>query len=190
MDNDNKIKPLLGTFELALFMAQGVERFPVTVSAAKRSFAIPIILLFLWVYPLYLVPTEVLGQRGYGELITIHGSILVLHLAVFCTLLWFIAQKLGKIEYFWSVVTMNNYVSIISFIMMLPLFIMVITGHHSWDDVFGGLLLISFYELALTAYVITRGLNVPWQFGTGLAFLSMFIWDGASTTIFALSGIH
>ncbi|GEM_PF-3543339 len=186
---DREFKPLLGTFELALFMAAGVKRFPVNPRAARISFLVPIALLFFWVYPLHRVPTEILGERGYGELVLIHGGILAIHLTVFLFILWAVARQLGKAESFWPVVTMNNFCSIAGFVLMLPLFAMVIAGRHTWEEIFNALILISFYELALTAYVITRGMNVPWQFGTGLAFVSMFIANSASTTVFALAGI-
>jgi len=171
-------------------MEAGVRRFPVTRQATKYSFLIPAFLLFLWVYPLYLVPTAILGERSYSEMVLIHSAILVLQVSVFFTLLWAVSKRLGKAEEFWPVVTMINCSSIAGFVLMVPLFAMVMTGHHSWEEVFNALLLVSFYELALTSYIITRGMKVPWQFGTGLAFLGMFVYHAASATVFTLIGVQ
>lgn len=193
-DNRNKdamaVNPLLGTLELALFMDAGVKRFSNTVDAAKRSFVIPFFLMLFWVYPLSVVPTEIMGARSYGNLVFIHGLTLVLSIAISCTLLWKVAQKLEKSDKFWRVVMMINFTSLTAFAVTCPLLLSVLAGAHTWGDVFGGLILITYYELAIVAYIITRGLAVPWQFGAGLSFLFMFVDNASISTVFYLTGVQ
>lgn len=188
--NVQTANPLLGTFELSLFMAAGMKRFPDTAIAAKRSFVLPFFLMLFWVYPLSVVPTEIMGVRSYGDLVFIHGLSILLSLVFSCTALWFVAEKLGKADRFWRVVMMINFTSLTAFAVMFPLLLSVLAGAHSWSDVFGGFILITYYQLAIVAYIITRGFTVPWQFGGGLAFLLLFINNTATATVFYMTGVQ
>ena len=185
-NNAPEHRPFLGAFELALFMKSSIERFPSSRKAALKSFLVPLGLLFLWVYPFSVVPTDILGERTYPELILMHLMVLCLHFPLTCLLLWYLLIHLDKTDRFWRMVSIFNYANLIGFTVTAPLLITVLNGHHTWDEIFSALILISYYEVGIMAYALTRGLSVPWQFGTGLAFLSTFIWDGAWTTVFSI----
>jgi hypothetical protein len=182
-------KPLMGTLELALFLSKGVTRFPRSKNAAILSFIVPITLMLIWVYPTSIVPTEVMGDRSYFDILLIHISIMTLHLGLFYSALWFILSYLKYAEKFCTLICIGNFISLVSFVLIMPLCIMVVKGAYSWEEIYGALIVISCYELAICAFAITKLLEVPWQFGAGIAFLSVFIWHGVSTSIHTFLGI-
>jgi hypothetical protein len=187
--NDTLKNALKGTFELALFFKHGISRFPEDKRSALYSFLLPVFLLLIWVYPLKLVPTEILGQRGYFELVTIHLLILALFAAVFYLMLWLFVKYLGKTEKYWHLLIMNNFIGLISFTFIIPLEILVLLGFHSWEDIFGALIIILCYELSIAGFVIVKTLNVPWQLGASFALLGLFVHDVSQQTIYSLLGI-
>ena len=187
--NSGKYAPLLGTLELALFLPAAPSRFPPDAVLAIKSILIPAGLLFLWMYPLYVVPTDVMGERGYFELVFFHLSVLVIHLVLFLIILWKILIYLKKSEFFWLLITMNNFSSLIGFAVCAPMLIMVVKGIHSWDDVVFLLIAVSVYEFAIISYCYARALTIPWQLAVGIGFIFMFARDISWSILAKLFGI-
>lgn len=188
--NNPKKNVWLGTLEAGLFMEKSVRLFPDDKKAGLLSFLVPLLLPFFWVYPLAVVPTQRMGDRGYFGLLSIHLPIEILVIAVFFPILWGVTKFLNKTEHFWRTVVMCNFIGIAEFALMVPLLAMVMLGIHSWDEIYAMLIVVMFYQIALTGFVIAYSLNVPWQFAGGLAFMTMFIDQSVSKTVFFLMGIE
>ncbi len=182
-------KILLGTFETALFLDKGIQRFPHGKNDAIISLALPLLLMPLWVTAFYLEPTPKLGEQSYIWLLGVHALKLFFQLVIFYGMIWEVSRALKKTEGFRLFVTSRNYVALASFIVSAPLILMAVTGAHSWSELFPMFIAIMFYEIALTAFIAAYALNVPWQLAGGIGFLSLFVNEAVSSTLFYFVGI-
>ena len=184
------MKPvLLGTLELALFMDRGAQRFPNNVKLALKSFLVPFALLPLWVYPLYAEPTERLGPRGYAELIAIHGTVMAFYIAALLGLVWTIAHYMKRMDRFWAYVTALNFLSLAGFILTAPLLVMVVTGVHTWEEMYAILVAAALYEFALAGFAAAYILNIPWQLAASLSCFALVLHQLTAQTVFYIIGI-
>jgi len=100
-----------------------------------------------------------------------------------------VARRLKKAGEFWLFFTARNYASLAGFAISAPLILMIITGTHGWSDLFPMFIAIMFYEIALTAFIAACALNIPWQLAGGIGFLSLFVNEAVSKTLFYLAGV-
>ncbi len=184
------MKPvLLGALELALFMDRGAQRFPNSRPLAIKSFLVPFALLPLWIYPLHVLPTERLGERAYGELLLLHGMIMAFYIATLLGLVWTIAHYMKRMDRFWAFVTALNFLSLAGFTLTAPLLIMVVTGVHTWEELYAILVAAALYEFALVGFAAAYILNIPWQLAASLSCFALVLHQLTAETVFYVLGI-
>lgn len=179
----------LGVFEVGLFLKAGVGRFPADKRAAVISFWTVAVSTLLTTILFYYAPSERLGSRSFSDLLFLYTMINALEVAVFFTGTYYVAKMLKKTVHFWQFVTAMNYALLVPALVTLPLAVTVLTGAHSWEEIYNLLIVVFFYGLALRGFVATFSMRVPWEFGASIGFFAMFIHQAVAETVFALWGI-
>lgn len=160
----------LGCFEILLFMSSGVERFDSIASQAVKSFIMPLILL-----PLFLVVTVGMSA-GYNFylLLSLHSLRVIFTSIMFLTVVYFMSRQLGRDEHFFRFVTVNNWMSIPSFLMVLPiLFGLLLGSNFSGFESYAIFITLAGY--VYTAFIATRSFRLPWELGGFIGVVSMAI---------------
>lgn len=177
---------LLGTLELSLFLTKGASRMPQDRQTAINSFAVPFVLLPIWIYAFYLEPTPLMGEQSYSWLFWVHLLSSVLEIVGFYAVLWLIVAKFERKDKFWTFVTAKNFSSLVGFVISAPLVLLVLNGSNTWEEVFPMFVVLAFYEVALTAFISTFTLSIPWQMGGGIGFFSFLLTEQITGTVIDL----
>lgn len=173
----NFINHLLGTLEIALFMPGGAKRFGDSLSAMKRSFLIPLMIL-----PLTLI--TVLAAHPAGSaldnstaqiLMVIYSLRLFVYLGLFLAAVYLMAKGMDRLDGFRRFAIANNWLTIPAAILMLPLIVMFINGHYSWSEIYPLMVVITLYSYAYTGFMAAHVLRLPWEMAGFIMVVGMAI---------------
>lgn len=167
---------LLGCLEITLFMPVGVERFRTSGKALAHSFIIPVIVALISGLALLSVhsQSELSGiSSEFVFFVAISRAFVCL--AVFLGVMYLIAQKLDKGEYFKRFVIINNWLCIPQLLMVLPILGLYHAGIHEWKSIQALLILTALYSYAYSAFMITHAFRIPWELAGSMAILSLAI---------------
>lgn len=177
--NDSKRfgQALLGAMELALFMKQGVDRFPSDFSAMLKSFLIPLIFMPLSFIGLYYSQ----GQRPeladisfeYLSVLFIGKDVITLILGL--AMIYGFAKYYDRTQYFYLTITAGNWASIFPTLLFIPVLYTMSMGWHSWEEAYPVTIVFSLYTYVLAAFILTFSLKIPWEMAGFLAICGMAI---------------
>lgn len=165
------LSSLLGCFEVFLFMGQSIERFSDTRGGAIRSFAVPLILLPFSLSILVLKPSEYPAEL----IVSIHGIRFLISLTLTLTAVYFISKGLGRHERFYAFVSASNWISVISFVLLLPCIAFLVQHPGEWEPMRSYAIFITIYSYVLLAYVAKLALRLNWYLGGFIAIVCLGI---------------
>lgn len=161
---------LLGCFEILLFMKSGIERFETSKASAIKSFVIVLLLFPISVITIMAIKNEsnlsliVLSEAGHMIGATV----------IFLGFLYYFMKQYNKEEHFWRFITISNWMSIPSLIMLTPIFIGLVTGvemqHFASFAIFMTLL-----GYVYKGFVLAHCFKIPWELGGFVAIISLAI---------------
>lgn len=167
----------LGAMECALFMKQGISRFNNDFGSMLKSFLIPLAFLPLSFIGLYFSQ----GQRP--ELAGIsyeYLAVLFLGKTFFTTLIglamiYGFAKYYDRLQYFYLTVSAGNWATILPTLFFIPVLYSLSMGWHSWEEIYPITIVFSIYGYALTGFILTYALKIPWEMAGFLAICGMAI---------------
>ncbi len=169
---------LLGTFEVALFMREGPNRFGNTRDEAFRSFLIPTFLFPASAMAFFLSGApESIGATENTLLMLLSLRIVFFWALFFGTVAW-ILRRVDHMNHFYRFVVAANWVAIPTTVIFMPVLWMLVSGAYSWDQLYPFTMFLVFYGYALIAYAAVYALIVPWEFAMFIAMICMVISDG------------
>tara|TARA_B100000242_G_scaffold197639_1_gene142896 strand:- start:1165 stop:1953 length:789 start_codon:yes stop_codon:yes gene_type:complete len=167
---------LLACLETALFMKQGAERFSVSYIGMKRSFIIPFLILPLSIMTMIAAhPDSNLSMNAMQVLALIYGLRVVLYLAVFCTIMYFMAKNMNRMSSYCRFITANNWLVIPAAVLMLPLSLGFMGGHYEWSEVYPMMVCFTLYSYAYTAFMAAHVLRIPMELAAFVSICSMAV---------------
>ena len=164
---------LLGALEIALFMPEARARFNNDYNEARRSFLIPLLLFPLTLLLIYFSPES--AHKSAGNLALLYGLRLLINWAVFLGVVYMIARKINRKDYFLPFVTANNWITMPTTAAFLPVIWMMTTGSHSWEELYPFMVCLLFYGYGCTAYIAAQTLRIPWELAGFIAVLAMTV---------------
>ncbi len=166
---------LIGALEVALFIPDARKRFGNTTGEAVRSFFVPLLLLPIGVFMIYLQP-EFLNLKKFANGFTIlYCFEAAISLCAFVFFVRWIAQKIGRLEHFNQFVIALNWLFVPSTLLLMPIFVMLLTGMHSWHELYPLSICAVVYTYSFMGYMAKCILRVPWEIGGFLAIVSLMI---------------
>jgi hypothetical protein len=169
---------LIGIFETFLMMPEAVNRFSSDRQDALKSFIFPLLL-----YPFVLWSFAETNHTGDPAAFALHAVTSWGGMFLFYAVIYAIARGMKKLEYFWQFLTMANTVYILSFVLLLPIFLTVF--FHSTGTTFFQQYWIFYIiaDMAFTAFVLTKSLRLNWPLGIFLASINLFFSDVGSQLV-------
>lgn len=167
----------LGAMEVNLFMRQGLARFPQDAHTMAWSFLVPLALMPITALALYATQDqrpELSGISvaymmalflGKGAANTIIGLLV----------LYVFAKAYNRLERVCHVITLGNWAGLWPSLIFFPAVLALLSGWCSWEQLYPVSVVFSLYAYVLSAYILTRGLFIPWEMGGFLAIIGMAI---------------
>ena len=91
------------------------------------------------------------------------------------TLMYFFAKWMDRSKFFFDYLAAGNWVIIPGMIPSLFLTAIILNGGQDWMGIYMLATLHILYGLAVSAFLITRLLNIPWELGGAIAIFSLAI---------------
>lgn len=167
---------LLACLETALFMKQGAERFSVSYIGMKRSFIIPFLVLPISIATMIAAHPEGNLSGGTMQALAImYGLRTVLYLAVFCTIMYFMAKNMNRMSNYCRFITANNWLVIPAAVLMLPLSLAFMGGYYEWAEIYPMMVCFTLYSYAYTAFMAAHVLRIPLELAAFVSICSMAV---------------
>lgn len=163
--------PLLGAVETAIFMPQFTERFGNDFQSMLKSFLVPLIMMPLTYIGLYLSHHEQpeIAHLPYSQVASMFfiKSLFVMGLSFL--IIYGFAKVYERLDNFYLTITAGNWSGVFPTLLFLPVLCSMWMGVHSWEEAYPISIVFAIYGYAVAAFVLTRGLNIPWEMGGFLA---------------------
>lgn len=161
---------LLGCFEIFLFMSQGLQRFDRSASAAVKSFLIPLVLS-----PVLLALLAAFSSGfSFTYLMTLHSVRVLITSLLFLGVVYLMIRQYGREEHFMRFVTVNNWMTIPSTILLLPVVVCLMLGmdRTAYENY---ALFITLAGYVYTGFIISKSFKLPWEMGAFIAIMGLAI---------------
>lgn len=192
----NKIR---SAFEFALFIREAEDTFRgTTLRGALKSYLVPLIFLPYGIWGITLTHhtelqtlSELEGINNFSTPVFLAITFVktLLMTAIGLTILFYFTKWMDRQAYFFDCLAAGNWMSIPSFFFGLPITVMIVLGHAEWMSVYILVCMYILYGVAVSAFLLTRILNIPWELGTGYAIFGLAL-DEFSNKVVNLIGIH
>lgn len=174
----NEIKRnLLGSLEVALFMPVARTRFGDTRDEAIRSFIVPILLFPLTLMAVYMFPqAELAGNSGH-TIALLYSLRMAAMWGIFFGAVYWITKEIDRKKHFYQFVIATNWLTVPSTIVFLPVAWMLLSGIHTWQELYPFMICLMLYTYAFTAFMAAYILRVPWELAGFVVILGMCVND-------------
>lgn len=173
---------LWGCLEIPLFMKIGPARFVNSPEAMKASFVVPAFLLPLMIWLASINPEY--AAMPFGILVFKFILFAVSTLFVYLLLIYAITGWLDRRDRFNHFVNAYNWLNVSSFVMILPIALLVIFNIYTFEEVEHLILFIMMYGFAYTGFLITFSLNINWMLAASLAIVNLGVVHLGQTLVF------
>lgn len=170
---------LLGAIEVALFMPTIEKRFGGEYQEALRSFFIPVLLFPIALLTLYLFPLPGMAEGSENTISMLYSLRYAGAIALFLGTVYILSVKIDRQHHFLQFVTANNWVTVPSTLLLLPVVALVYSGVYAPDQLFPFMVSMIMYTYAFTAFIAMRIFRIPWEMGMFIAFCSLAINQGS-----------
>lgn len=164
-NNTNSKNPLLGCFEISLFMKTGINHFDSEMKAMWRSFiVVGLTLLFTLLTSPYIHEAKIDFQDNPVAFTTfLYGIKYVVQFLAILLFTYYFCKIVKRKKNFVRFITTSNWCSIITLIVFIPIYVFLVLGNGTYDDVYPILVAISLYAYALAAFVTRYVIDIPWE---------------------------
>lgn len=167
---------LLGCLEAALFMPETARRFGSSYDEMIRSFYIPVIAFPLTLLAVYLYPRPEIANHSDAIISMLYSLRFAFSLGIFLGFVYFIAAKIERTEHFYQFVTANNWLTIPSTIISIPILMLLTQGDtHAVQEAQVLSLILVFYTYAYTAFTAACILRIPLELAGFIAITGLLI---------------
>ena len=168
---------LLGGLEIALFMPVARTRFGTNYDEALRSFFIPVILFPLTLLGVYLCPKPDLAGASVNMIALLYSLRMAATWALFLGSVYWITGHVGRREHFSQFVIAINWLQVPATVVFLPFLWMMLTGGHTWGELYPAIICVMVYTYAFTAFMAAWVLRIPWELAGFITMISFLIND-------------
>ncbi len=182
MFSEQEIKRnLLGSLEVALFMPVGAKRFGSARDEMFRSFIVPIILFPVTLLAFTLRPESLFYEDGASvNIVTMLYSLhLWLGLTAFLGIVYLIMREVDRKKYFYQFVTANNWLTVPTTVIFIPMLWMQMNGTHNWQELHPFMVCLALYTYAYTAFMAAYVLRLPWELAGFVVMISIVVNDSS-----------
>jgi len=163
-------------------MKSGVQRFENTKEAALTSLLIPLILLLLIseiskINPVY-------ADLNYLHILAKTSILLVLSILIYYGASYACIVALERKQYFFQFITATNWLTLTSFAINAPFFMLVYYGAYTYQEMLNLFIFLMFFSVIYSAFMITHLLRINWMLGAALSIMSLLIDDGLRQALF------
>ncbi len=151
---------LRGCYEIPLFLKEGIERFENTRSAFLQSLLIPLILIPLQL-PVAGSDPE-LAQYAFLTILVILSYRVIVSTAFFLGGVWLLTWPMERKDRFYRFATASNWIGLTGYVLLLPYFILIMTGTFTPEQLGTFLLFLIGFFIAMTTFTARHALNVHW----------------------------
>lgn len=167
---------LMGCIDTLLFMPQAGRRFSGSYNYMLGSFVIPVLFFPLMLLTVILYPRPELVEQSQNMISLIYTLRFCLTLGVFLGFVYFLARKTDRTDHFFKFVTANNWLTIPSVALSLPITLMMtsadpLVAHQGY--VLSYFLLV--YTFAYTAFIAACTLRIPLELAAFVAIIGFHI---------------
>lgn len=167
---------LLGCLEAALFMPETARRFGSSYDEMIRSFYIPVIAFPLTLMAVYLYPRPEVATHSHVIVSMLYSLRFAFSLGIFLGFVYFIARKIERTEHFYQFVTANNWLTIPSAIISVPILILLTDGGtDAVREAYALSVIIVVYTYAYTAFAAACILRIPIELAGFIAITGLII---------------
>lgn len=167
---------LLGCLEAALFMPETARRFGSSYDEMIRSFYIPVIAFPLTLLAVYLYPRPEVATHSHVIVSMLYSLRFAFSLGIFLGFVYFIARKIERTEHFFQFVTANNWLTIPSAIISIPVLMLLTEGGDiAIREAYVLSLILVFYTYAYTAFAAACILRIPIELAGFIAMTGLII---------------
>ena len=158
-----KQNPLLGVFEIALFMKTGINHFDDDFRKMLFSF---IFIAINFVFVLFSIPylqqsSESIVNASSLSAIGIYGVKFILVTAIGLVFTYYLCKIMKRKHTFIKLVTTSNWTSLISLVLFIPFFGLMASGMQTYDNIFPYLIVLSLYGYGITGFIIRYIVDIP-----------------------------
>lgn len=153
---------LLGCVDTLLFMPQAGQRFSNSYNYMLGSFVIPVLFFPLMLLTVLLYPQPEMAEQSQNTISLIYTLRFTIALGIFLGFVYFLSRKTDRTDHFFRFVTANNWLTVPSVILSLPVAIMMSSADPvvaQQGYVLSYILLI--YTFAFTAFIAACTLRIP-----------------------------
>ncbi len=184
---------LRGAVEFMLFMPGAEKHFRNTsFNSMLKTFLIPLLLLPYGIWGMTLTHNTELQElsklEGINNFST--GTFIMISLVkgILVTLfmiavMYYFAKWMERTEYFYDFLAAGNWVIIPGMIPSLVILAMILLGGQDWMGVYMVATLNILYGIAVSAFMTTRLLNIPWELGTACAIFGLSVGETANKLV-------
>lgn len=157
--------PFLGAMELAIFMSQGLERFHNNFQSMLKSFLVPLAITPLTFLALYLSHPhqEEIAHIPFSQVSMMFLATGFFKFILTLLILYGFARTYDRLDRLFLTITAANWSLVFPTLLFLPIIISLGIGWHGWDDVYNINIVFALYGYALTAFILTYSLKIPWE---------------------------
>lgn len=168
---------LLGGLEVALLMPVARKRFGKTYDEAVRSFVVPILMFPFAMALVYAHPNPNLADASTNTIALLYSLRTFLTWALFLGSVYWIVKQIDRKEHFWQFVIATNWLAVPATVIFLPVVWMLLSGSHTWTELFPFMLSLVGYAYFFTAFAAAYILRLPWELAGFIVIISFMIND-------------
>lgn len=177
MSEQKKRNPLLGCFEISIFMRTGVNHFDGKKSSIIKSFYVVVLNLIL---VLATVPFIYSAQGEWQSQSLFFVAFLFGLKFIGCLLcslffVYYCCKIIQRKHNYSKFITTANWCSLIPLVVFLPFLLLLAFGPTTYEHIASIVIFISIYSYVVTAFVTRYVIDVPWELAGFIAICTMAI---------------
>ena len=185
MEQNSKNNPLLGCFEISIFMKTGVNHFDDDLRSMINSFGIVLLnFAFMWLtVPFMYEFKQDFYSQGPGFIALVFAIKFFLIIPILLLFAFFFCRIVKRQHKFVKYVTASNWLSLVPLVLFVPFFLMMQFGPTTYGDIEPFIIVISVYSYVLTAFMTRYVVDIPWELAVFMTVCALAI-NEASFSLF------
>lgn len=165
------------------------SRFGSDYNEALRSFIVPILFFPLTLLIVYAYPSPGLKEASANTVALLYSLRMAICWGLFLGAVYFLTCEIGKKEHFCQFVIASNWLAVPASVIFMPVMWCVMTGTHTWEELYPFTLCLMFYSYGFTAYMAAWILRIPMELAGFIAVIAFIINDYSIDVLDSLSTV-
>ena len=190
MAKEEKKNPLIGSFEIALFMKSGINNFDSNLRSMIRSFAVVLVTFAFTIatVPYIHVAKETLQDHSVVFVTALFAVKFILCFIATLLFIYYFCKITHRKDNFIRYITVSNWCSLIPLILFLPIFIAMLADFKTYNDLYPATILISLYSYALATFITRYVIDIPWELAAFVTVCVLAINEGGFSLLYYIAG--